>query len=827
MLPAALAGSYQQYKHDTDSVAAWLASTAKSCGYPADLLGGSAASKGSGRLKGKARAEAKKKQASSTVKPTTLNKYIIKLKDFISLAEFIAAKPSVSVPASLGTTLNRVIAVRSGFAAKLEANGAATNVLSDAKHGYFVGVLEKVRDVLKPRTKPSSTDEATAPHSDKSDKAMIEEAANLFSALKVYEPSEDFSNAPNIERPKKVESDNVTYEAETPTSFEDLMIALTLLINDINSIRSRIQWIWSNYRDGFFDLAAAAIATNTAIDLARNLMEDVVPMFKDHGGIWEVLNKFYLLQAMMKGYDPLDLFPEHSDNFNYDTYDIADGTYILTCMLMDAFTRVVEPQQVPLYKEGMFGYYDPQSDRASKSGYQKFEEDRVLLMSFFTELMAVERGVHDYPVEDEFLRGIRELDKIKQVPFYLVFAAQVFLDIHYTLRTQAERGFETLMTQLDSFNTEIDKHFEFHKDLKIDNWPATNDQMMRQIQTKIKHIKLDPVYKVKVKAYRSQREPVPPNVEPNRILKMSPVLSGLMLYYFRAEIFEVGISIANAWGSITYSVHLYNALQSEKLLHDLWPDLSVVQTLLGDSNFFVGDRPTNLVDYFKRVCLQMGTTASMFTSKRRQNTSMFSRAGPRGIKEGAPVSCMFLDRYFRGTGQVDWTPEHVAKIIDLGLWGTEGSEEEGTLMLGQIDDPEKLKEKAKTKTKERKTPDISTLPPEQLIRALMFALQGEALEFTMPYMAMHRKCWELLRAVRKVCDPLLRQMFGPAYIEQEYQLPLMVGYILSVAVDKKDVRLMQQAADALGSFILTEGSAVIKLTHSLGFPIEFQTERET
>ncbi|KAI1400232.1 hypothetical protein F4819DRAFT_509496 [Hypoxylon fuscum] len=42
------------------------------------------------------------------------------------------------------------------------------------------------------------------------------------------------------------------------------------------------------------------------------------------------------------------------------------------------------------------------------------------------------------------------------------------------------------------------------------------------------------------------------------------------------------------------------------------------------------------------------------------------------IKEGAPVSAMFMVRYLRGTGQVDWTAEHVAKIVELGLWETKG-----------------------------------------------------------------------------------------------------------------------------------------------------------
>lgn len=54
-------------------------------------------------------------------------------------------------------------------------------------------------------------------------------------------------------------------------------------------------------------------------------------------------------------------------------------------------------------------------------------------MPFLTEIMTVVRCVGDWPVKDEFIRGVEEMDKTKQVPFYAVFAAQVFLDITYEL----------------------------------------------------------------------------------------------------------------------------------------------------------------------------------------------------------------------------------------------------------------------------------------------------------------------------------------------------------------------------------------------------------
>ncbi|KAF5595065.1 hypothetical protein FPCIR_4690 [Fusarium pseudocircinatum] len=149
MLPPALVSVYREYKKDTNSIASWLASTAKECGYPADLLSNSLPPKQPAPwLKGKARAEAKKK--ANPPQEARLQRegprYVIEIKDFVPLAECISAykKPALSVPRAFFTTLNRVIKARSGFGDELAASNGKVDAKSDARHLYFVGILEKV-----------------------------------------------------------------------------------------------------------------------------------------------------------------------------------------------------------------------------------------------------------------------------------------------------------------------------------------------------------------------------------------------------------------------------------------------------------------------------------------------------------------------------------------------------------------------------------------------------------------------------------------------------------------------------------------------------------
>ncbi|KAL7622050.1 hypothetical protein AAE478_007551 [Parahypoxylon ruwenzoriense] len=815
-------GMYQRYKSDVDSIAAWLASTAKSLGYPNDLFQGTAAVKVSGRLKGKARAEAKKKQGSSDPKSTPTNIHIVKMEKFIPLAEFIASKPQLSIPVTLEAMLNRVISTRSDFAETLEKHGVAMDKITDAKEDYFVSVLKKVLGILKPRMIPSSMDSAGSSTGQPSGADFV----TRFAELEVSELLDEFLKAPDAERPNKVGGDTTTYEVELQSSFLDVYIALEMVLIDLNEIRSCIKWIWSTYRGGSLDLVAAAISTNTAIELAKYLTDEIEPLLKKHGGTFEVLGDFWVLQTLMRNTPPFDTRSNRSgDKFNYDNYDLADGVYFLRCRSLDSLTRTVQPGEIPLYRDGKYRPYDPRSDRASKSGYEKFEEDEALLLPFFTELMAVQRGIGNYPVEDEFLRGIRELDKAKTVPFYLVFATQVFLDIHYTLRQDIERGFITLTDNLKFFHSEIDEHLKFHSNLKIDHWSESSDKAIRMLQANMKYISQDPVYMFKVLAYQRFGQPVPATMGTNNILKMSPVLSGLMLYRFRAEMYDAGLAISNASGSITYSQHLCNALRAENLLMlTEWPDMALVHKLLGGSNSFVREPPTGPWDYYKRFCLQAGTTAAEFANRRRRNLALKSRSGPCGIEDGVPVSRMFHDRYLQALGQVDWKPEHIAKIIEFGLMEVE-EEGDGALILSQIFNPEKLKGKGKDK-EDKKGRRSVLLPPRMLIQRLAFSLHREAIELSLPYTVMHRECWSLLRAVRQRCDPLLRQLFTPPYIERETQLPFVVGFIFLAAAEKDDKSLLSEAADALRSFVRTDGNRVIKQLEGIGMRIESKTEDE-
>ncbi|KNB00098.1 hypothetical protein FOXG_03757 [Fusarium oxysporum f. sp. lycopersici 4287] len=145
MVPGKLVGALQRHKEDTNSVAAWLASTAKHYGYKSQAAGPNdkdAQQEASGRLKGKALKEAKSQPTGT--KNGTGQKYIVALNDYVPIAEDIAKhrKPTIPVPMPFVSTINRVIDRGSSFRARMVEQGTDVDEKANKNHLYFVHLLE-------------------------------------------------------------------------------------------------------------------------------------------------------------------------------------------------------------------------------------------------------------------------------------------------------------------------------------------------------------------------------------------------------------------------------------------------------------------------------------------------------------------------------------------------------------------------------------------------------------------------------------------------------------------------------------------------------------
>ncbi|TGJ80643.1 hypothetical protein E0Z10_g8123 [Xylaria hypoxylon] len=807
MLPPELLSEYQRYKHDTNSIASWLASTARSLGFtssalpPATVSGDKPETKG--RLKGKARQLAKEKAASpppvKDEQPVGPN-YIIGIQDYITLAEYIASK-SAPVPRAFTTTLNRVITARTRFYSKLEKYDKVPDEDDDAKHKYFIH--EGVREILEPLMEDDKDQEA--PISNPS-------LHNRFDKLELHEPSQAFLETPDVERPSNFEGDEATYVAEAMASILDSIVTLTIFLNNVNDIRDHLKWVWLNYKNGGFDLAAAAITTNTAIEIVRQMMEDIEPSLKLDDGVGPMIKKIYMLQCLEEGRSMKDII-DPNNNVNYDTYDTASDTFFTAYIILRDCRHILRPDNILLFQGSKFGYYDPTSGHDQKTGHQKHKDDRAVLMSFCSQAITIVREMKKWPIQDEFMRGINEIDKTKEIPFYAIFAAQVFLDITYTLGEDIEKPFHTMHEQIAAMDDDIGLHLEFHSQLTTARLPALYDQILRKFQDCVQLIYRDPVPKLQSRIDRDDGIPAP-DEKNQQIFRASPVISGILLYLFRAHYRRAGIVAANAWISIQSCQHLFNALGQHLMIKCPWSDMNAAYKILGASEFYSGGvPPTSLEDMYTKFCFRAGTSATIMGSRiRNQNVSLVSRAGTRGITAASPVQCMFEARHAHCNTHVEVNPGNFHEIRKLNLSYQGAPMEDDALDTDQIEDSKKIKWKRgkrwsnKGQGRRKTTAKSENLNPSKMLEHLILALQAETPRFSFPYLKFHRRCWRVLRAVKESCDTLLRQIYTPAYINDEDELPFVVGWILRAAVGGRhgDLRPLQEAAKALETYIQSE-----------------------
>jgi hypothetical protein len=93
-------------------------------------------------------------------------------------------------------------------------------------------------------------------------------------------------------------------------------------------------------------------------------------------------------------------------------------------------------------------------------------------------------------------------------------------------------------------DTELSSHIEFHENLKIENWPASNNHALREFKSSLQWFAQDPVFLAKQRVSQGSGS-LAMESERHRILVHSPILCGLVLYHFRAKMYNLSIAIAN------------------------------------------------------------------------------------------------------------------------------------------------------------------------------------------------------------------------------------------------------------------------------------------
>ncbi|KUJ08859.1 uncharacterized protein LY89DRAFT_741693 [Mollisia scopiformis] len=457
MLSEFLEGTYKKYKNDTSTFLKWLYETGTKCGYVPDAP--TTAKKQveitpqkSARLKGKARKEAKAAKLVATSMPDTsagVLSHEVPRRDLMPLAQAVlySQDSSIKVPVKILQVGLRAVSTRKKLTESFSKNTEASDVEtleSNYSHSYFNDLMERVILTLQPRF-----------------------ATMAGTNIKEKDPTQNNETIADL----SAEPDYKFYEAEEDAR-EAKAFAFHCLFTDLNKLRSYVERVWRDYREDKLDLITASVVTNTAVQLAIRTQDEFVASFPGTGSYKDTWVTLYTEMGVK-------LFKEgHTFGMFNVSEDVEDWAFRRAYSILSEFTKVLNPKSIPMVKRGFYGVYHPQADRTRMSRIEKQQEDVQVLLEILPEFCFLAKFDIAMLGQDEVTRGLRQFALTKAIPIWLVFAVEIFLNIHHILRETVDSGFQVLTLTATRFTQTLNRYFELSDGFtKPKSWPVQNEQL--------------------------------------------------------------------------------------------------------------------------------------------------------------------------------------------------------------------------------------------------------------------------------------------------------------------------------------------------------------
>ncbi|EER45167.1 conserved hypothetical protein [Histoplasma capsulatum H143] len=741
MLPEFLQSSYTRYKADTDRFATWLLETADRCGYRPPALSATLSAGEKGKRKGK----------KDDLVASPLH-YGATTKDLQKLAEVVASS-AVAVPMSVLAIVKRAIKLRKSVTSWFLGQGDSTN---NERHAHFITVLEQICETLEWKTnQPSKRDAQQPPPTSEaqSDVSDADRFLNKFAVLTVEEPQ-----------------DTAAQTQSTPAESKKI-VNVTVVEEDDNEA----------YRDNKIDLMNAAVVTDSALQLARDLVQEVEADWRTPltGRKDNVQNIVYNLAVLTRGI-PSTPSTEIGLPYNKNMADVADWCYVPTKVLLESFADVLPSNPLPVFKKGYFGTYNPKADRERLSLGQKFNEDKIILLSILPEFCLM-------PTEDAITRSLTEFSKTKRVTLWLCFASQIFSMSSY--HATQYLGCIRDLRCLDFASADYDEYCDVENTSLSPNFGPKS----WIIQDLFQDLRALPEF---------DRVGSPP--EKHALFSQHSILCGLILFNLNSRMQVIGQQLVTQWYDVQQLAFLHNLVINSPTHKDLkWPDMDAFIKIHGESHIFIGSRPKNPSESLNRLELATGisSTTNFARDSRNKRSHKPNGKNPRVLKPTTDVANLFFAQY---AGDPD--------------------ENSGILNVDRILDELSQKSKLESSNKElqkanpeliiaRKWSNTHNIDTLQLLAFLKSKLFEEEPILMYNYFGMHKRSVELLRLIRDKEHHKFVQYFTSAYMPDESFISNIVILIHHVAQGSaQSARAMGLTSGnvGLGSRIVTSAGDVMR-----------------
>lgn len=380
---------------------------------------------------------------------------------------------------------------------------------------------------------------------------------------------------------------------------------------------------------------------------------------------------------------------------------------------------------------------------------------------------------------DMLTMGIYETLTKRSVPFWLPLASMIYLDIYEALDSALEAGSHDLLLSCQR-NSRTLKDFlrcTTILDLVPKHVPAPKDvtnpaeeQQTRCYQTRTLHpededspyrdidehvvkvvLLINDILWVEGDSISPVREGnlkrigwKHPKTKPHHLLKIHPLLCGVIDFHFTLRMQDASLEAINDWGVVLSVSYLYSALRNEIPISEFtqWQDMEMLNWVHTED---IGGRPRNAAEFLSR-----------FEENIRFRALDFNQSLPPGATTDLfrPKSRCFNLLYGQYCSM---------KPLDLAKFEAEW-----------------------------KWTGKTFLTPERLCLELALCLKVEFFALKFNYLTMHTRCARMLHRIHWDLDDKFNERFGQGYIEKQQHFPFLVGYLLTDLCMHRGVKKLRE-----------------------------------
>lgn len=755
--------SYKRYKADTDFVANWLAVTARRCGYVV-ANPPTTASPGPGRLKGKARKAAHQAVNRTNAADRNDSGYRVKIAEFEPLALCIVrcTKPRIMVPEAFRYTLDEAISTRKRFQDLYPVPDQSYAGQQDG-HAHMISTLESVRKILHPimpALVKSQTSGSTIPSEQDADSnrfrhLTLDESAE---SVEMHETRRD--TAPTAQK----------FTADVGASKQEAKFAAACFYCDLHQMRQYLSSLWSDYKGRKVDLVPVSLATNTAIDVVRNLHDEFDMMFGK--------------QLQLKDFPCYVCSPIKASG-SQDDVSMHGACLFSSRVLLTRWKDLSEDTRdyVPCVSPNFMRIVPLESLGASPTEPERLVHEFNVTAGVIPEFFVLARHAPSVPAEHNLIRGLRDLFREKSIPRWLDFALQIYLDVRRILGEKVVQGFADLQREAAVILPNIEVVLLADPLVNSDKSPRSMYKSLSDVLELIRRW-TSTDYIDRIRRDMQLDESISDAYPAYYLLERDPLWCGLLLYNFRIVAHEGAILTANCGRYVQATVHLYNCLNQSEATSSCWPDLEMFLRNLQDvRNVFVGERPKSIRDCAYNFALAFGASTASLKSLRRKGPVKFAFEKSRKLQISMKTLWWFKHRYCDNSGRVDVSSGDLEAIV---------------------------REHSADRIKGYKLGE--TLTPVQLLIPLTDALCRDTELMKFDYFELHLVCLRLLQRLNEVLGPQLHDWIKLGTDERSisaFVLYLLTEAALSSSEGPPGGAVLLVAGQIVADAIAQEGDRVI------------------